>query len=199
MRRLPWLCLCMTGSEKLCKSYHPRDSAIVCRPCVIIVLRGTLPRAIPNTCGLATVLCACSRNRFDWSSEKVSLKICKGIFHKIFTKAIKPKLTGIWKVKINNSVPNLHILSSIGWELCRRQTQTGANCDFYVQFYLEDEGQFSHKAIEMSANVFYISASNVMISAWPGGESSFWKARWHTDRHTERRRQQYPEAKTCPQ
>ena len=42
MRRLRCFCLSVTGFEKLCTRYCPRDSVIACRPCVIIVLRGTL-------------------------------------------------------------------------------------------------------------------------------------------------------------
>ena len=42
--------------RKLCTRYRPRDSMIACRPCVIIVLRGTLARTPPNICDLASVL-----------------------------------------------------------------------------------------------------------------------------------------------
>ena len=40
----------------ICTRYRPQDSAIACRPCVIIVLRGTLARTPPNICDLASVL-----------------------------------------------------------------------------------------------------------------------------------------------
>ena len=56
MRRLRCFCLCVTGFEKLCTRYRPRDSVIACQPCVIIVLRGTLARTPPNICDLASVL-----------------------------------------------------------------------------------------------------------------------------------------------
>ena len=56
MRRLRSFCLCVTGFEKLCTRYRPRDSVIACRPCLIIVLRATLARTPPNICDLASVL-----------------------------------------------------------------------------------------------------------------------------------------------
>ena len=56
MRRLRCFCLCLTGFEKLCTRYRPRGSVIACRPCVIIVLRGTLASWPPNICDLASVL-----------------------------------------------------------------------------------------------------------------------------------------------
>ena len=56
MRRLRCFCLCVTGFEKLCTRYRPRDSVIACRPCVIIVQRGTLTRMPPNIRDLASVL-----------------------------------------------------------------------------------------------------------------------------------------------
>ena len=56
MRRLRCFCLCVTGFEKLCTRYRPRDFVIACRPCVIIVLRATLARTPPNICDLASVL-----------------------------------------------------------------------------------------------------------------------------------------------
>ena len=49
-------CLCVTGFEKLCTRYRPRDSVIACQPCVIIVLRGTLAWTPTNICDLASVL-----------------------------------------------------------------------------------------------------------------------------------------------
>ena len=49
-------CLCVTGFETLCTRYHPRDSVIACRPCVMIVLRGTLAWTPTNICDLASVL-----------------------------------------------------------------------------------------------------------------------------------------------
>ena len=34
MRGLGCFCLCVTGFEKMCTRYRPRDSVIACRPCV---------------------------------------------------------------------------------------------------------------------------------------------------------------------
>ena len=63
MRRLRCFCLCVTGFEKMCTRYRSRDSVIACRPCVIIVLRGTLARTPPNICDLASVLPVASPKR----------------------------------------------------------------------------------------------------------------------------------------
>ena len=71
MRRLRCFCLCVTSRsfEKLCIGYRPRDSVIACRPCVIIVLRGTLARTPPNICDLASVLPVFSTNNCkSWDS-----------------------------------------------------------------------------------------------------------------------------------
>ena len=56
IRQLRWLCLCVADIEKLCTYYHPPDSVIACRPCVIIILRGTIPRTTPNICDFTSVL-----------------------------------------------------------------------------------------------------------------------------------------------
>ena len=71
MRRLRCFYLCVTGFEKLPTQYRPRGSVIACRPCVIIVLRGTLARMPPNICDLASVLpvvclhCHAASNEID--------------------------------------------------------------------------------------------------------------------------------------
>ena len=72
MRRLRCFCLCVTGFEKLCTRYRPRDSVIACRPCVIIVLRGTLAWTPPNICDLASVLPVVSA----WSIHPGKTHVC---------------------------------------------------------------------------------------------------------------------------
>ena len=52
-RSSTWPVIC---ESQMFSRYRPRDSVIVCRPCVIIVLRGTLARTPPNICDLASVL-----------------------------------------------------------------------------------------------------------------------------------------------
>ena len=85
MRRLRCFCLCLTGFEKMCTRYRPRGSVIACRPCVIIVLRGTLARTPPNICDLACVLPVVMA---PWQYESVNINPWKSCYSKVWRKRV---------------------------------------------------------------------------------------------------------------
>ena len=91
------------------------------------------------------------------------------------------------------------VLAWTGDELSRGQAQNWVNFDFEVKFDLEGQGQSPPKTIGILTEVFYIYGLNLVILAETGhalsrGQAKGWRTRTNT--HTDRRRQQYPTAKT---
>ena len=76
------------------------------------------------------------------------------------------------------------------------QAQTGVNFDFEFKFDLDVQGQSTSKTIGILTKVFYTYGPNLVILAWRGNELSRGQTWWRTDGRTDRRRQQYPKAKT---
>ena len=90
----------------------------------------------------------------------------------------------------------------MGGELWCGQAQNGENLDFQVKFDLEDKGRSVHKTKGTLTKVFCIFGQNLWpyLERVPSYRTDKQVIDTHadrqTDRHTHRRRQQYPKAKT---
>ena len=104
-----------------------------------------------------------------------------------------PKIIGILTEIFCTFGPDLVILAWTGDEISRGQAQNGVSFDF------KGQGQSPPKTIGILIEVFYTYGPNLVILAWTGDELSHGQAsanRTQTDTQADRRRQQYPNAKT---